>query len=586
MLEAGRPDAEARAAGAITQAHYEARAARFEGKLGSGRDLYEAEAPDIKKGTAGKAPGSFTISENVIRLFSKADASTIIHELGHNWLEELLRDAKHPDAPPDLLGDIAALKEWLKMAGDRPTRGQHEQFARGFERYVMEGVAPSPRVARAFGQFRDWLVKLYQTLTRFSRDPALTDNMRGLYSRLLSVEKNEAVIAPERELRGSFADVHEADLRTTPPEDALAKAETIRAERDDIASVIRQEINLGRQRARAASRASRGTPQGDESRTIVPEPTTGAVRSEPGGTGPGAEAPAVGDIGTPPTVEGERVTGPDQNFTRKPAGRLIDKAGNIRLDNLNAPDEVEEAIRLSADYNNGFGRERRGIVTDAQILELAKSMGIDPAFLDSKVIGQAFNAEEIVAARLLLRQSEAEIRAAMQEINQGGDPLRLAKAIAQNEMIQGKVSQATAEWGRAGRAFREISSFADGDALAKFLKDNKGDFGRSYDQLLQMATYGDYLTEGGQMNRFVRSTHGARFPILYYYLNSLLSGPITHAVYAIGNEMRAVVGNPLTALYQAGVGEARAVGARVLGREAPTDRVYFQEVWAALYGLG
>jgi hypothetical protein len=101
MLEAGRPDAEARAAGAITQAHYEARAARFEGKLGSGRDLYEAEAPDIKKGAAGKAPGSFTISENVIRLFSKADASTIIHELGHNWLEELLRDAKHPDAPPD-----------------------------------------------------------------------------------------------------------------------------------------------------------------------------------------------------------------------------------------------------------------------------------------------------------------------------------------------------------------------------------------------------------------------------------------------------------------------------------------------------
>jgi hypothetical protein len=583
LRAADRPDTEARASAALVQAYYEARAARFEGRLGTARDLYDADAPDIV-GAAGRNRGAYSVADRAITLFGNADASTFIHESAHNWFEDLLRDAKQEDAPAGLIEDLNAVRAWLGMEGDRPTRAQHEKFARGFERYMMEGVAPEARLATVFAKFRDWLVKLYQTVSRLKAP--ITPEIRGVYDRLLSAEKNEAVIAPERELRSSFADVHEADLRITPPEDALAKAEAIRAERDDIATVIRAEINLGRQRARAAARTSRGATEGDTGRTIVPEPTTGAVRPEPGGTGPGAEAAAVGGERVASTVESERVTRPDQLFTDRPETGLVDRAGNIRLDNLNAPEQVEEAIRLSAEYNNGFGRERRGVVSDAHILELATSLGRDASFLDKKAIGEAFNAEEIIAARILLRQSETDIRAAMQEVNQGGDPLKLAQAITRNEMIQGKVSQATAEWGRAGRAFRELSSFANGDALAQFLKDNKGDFGRTYDQLLQMATYGDYLTGPGQINKFVNKTHGAQHSILYYYLNSLLSGPITHSIYAIGNELRATILTPLSATFQAGVGEARAVGARLTGREVPTDRVYFDEVWAALYGLG
>lgn len=575
LLEAGRPDRESRANAAIVQAYYETRAARFEGRLGTPRDLYDLEAPDIK-GAAGRNRGAFNLSENTIRLFQDADASTFLHESAHGWLEDILRDARRDDAPADLRADLDAIKEWLGMQADRPTRAQHERFARGFERYMMEGVAPTPKLAGVFAKFQAWLSKLYQTVSRL-RAP-ITPEIRAVYDRLLSRADKEFVVQPERDLRASFADVHENDVRTTPVGEEIARAEVIRGERDDIGSILRAEIDAGRARARVSAGIRRTEAEGGPGGTIVPEPGARNVPTEPGGARPSAENAAVGAERNVAPVEVERVTSPDQPVERGPT-RLIDKAGNIRLDNLNAPPDVNEALRLSADYNNGFGLERRGIVSDSQILDLATQLGMDASFLDRKAIGEAFNAEEIAAAKLLLRQSVAEVRAAAKELAEGGDSLKFAQAMMRNEMIQGKVAQATAEWGRAGRALREISSFAKGDQLADFLNSNKTDVGRNYDQLLQMARRISNIDSPAVANHFIRTTHGARFPILYYYLNSLLSGPITHAVYAIGNELRAITDIGHTAI-AAGIGSAREIAAG----EA-INRVHWEEVWASTYGF-
>jgi hypothetical protein len=473
----------------------------------------------------------------------------------------------HENAPADLKADLEAVRDWLEIEGDRPTRKQHEQFARGFERYLMEGVAPEPRLVNAFSKFAAWLNKLYRTVS--SLKAPITDEIRGVYDRLLSKPRTEAFVEPERPAKANFADEAERLAKETPIEDSIKTAENIRAERNDIGSILRAEIEAGRQRARInagiRSTETEGGPGGD----IVPEPGTGGVQPEP--------ARAVVSSGDA-TVSERGIGTPNE----KQAGRFVDKAGNIRLDNLSAPEDVEQAIRDAARYNDGYGAERRGVISDGQILELAKDMGIDPSFLDRKAIGEAFNAEEIVAARLLLRQSSGDVRTAMQAVFEGGDPLELAKAIAKAEMIQGKVAQATAEWGRAGRAFRELDALGP-DALEQFLKDNKGDFGRTYDQLLQMSKYGEFLNDG-QINTFVRNTHGAKFPILYYYLNSLLSGPITHTIYAIGNELRAIA-DPIYAGYGAAVGSGREAAARISGREVPTDRVYWREVYESMYGF-
>ena len=101
----------------------------------------------------------------IITLARTADASTFIHESGHAWLEELMRDANHPQAPEDLKTDASTVLNWL--GAEKPegiTTRQHEKFARGFEQYLREGVAPSPQLASVFAKFRDWLLRIYQNL--------------------------------------------------------------------------------------------------------------------------------------------------------------------------------------------------------------------------------------------------------------------------------------------------------------------------------------------------------------------------------------------------------------------------------------
>jgi hypothetical protein len=645
----------------LVQAHYEARANRFGGALGSARDLYERDDPTIERGE-GRARGRLDLARNQVILMKGADASTFIHETGHNWLEELQRDSQHEKAPPDLIADMDAVRSWLGAEEGAITRAQHEKFARGFERYLMEGVAPSNRLATVFNKFKDWLTKIYQTVARLKAP--INDQIRGVYDRLLSSPRGETIITPEREVTLDVAGQHERDLATTiptrdlvvaardqqgnvylgkkgqthadlldqlpesfhdfingergrmgfagpdgefltreeaakgreaiaekglgggepflegvalkkaqmavTPEAALEVADRMRAERDLVASTLKTEIESARRRYRSAARAtlerSRERAGISESAT---EPTgVGAERAEPPPT-----TTEVSPSGA--TFKAESTVGDDGRFAGQ-GDRFIDKAGNIRLDNLEAPGDVDAIIRASARYNNDYLLERRGNVTPGQLLGLAEDLGQDPRWLENKQIGEAFNFEEVVAARRLLKDSANAVRERMIETAEGGDPLEFAKAIARHEMIMGKVSQATAEWGRAGHAFRalsEITSTSDFMALDQALRNT----GRSYDELLQLARMGKDLPSTGAVANVIRQSTADKIKkgIVYTVTNGYLSGMFTHAGYAAGNLLRNILHIPGTA-FEAAVGTIR-------GAEA--DRVYWKEVPASFYGL-
>jgi hypothetical protein len=547
------------------QAHYEARANRFGGALGSARDLYERDDPLIQAGEEGRARGRLDLVRNQITLFKAADASSFVHETAHQWLEEIQRDALHDQAPPDLKDDVAAIRSWLGTEGPI-TRAQHEKFARGFERYLMEGVAPSNRLATVFNKFKDWLTKIYQTVARLKAP--INDQIRGVYDRLLSSPRGETIITPEREITLDVAGQHERDLATST--DPLVDADRMRAERDLVASTLKMEIESARRRYRSAARA---TLEGGRERAGVSEsaaePTgVGAERAEPPPT-----TTEVSPSGA--TFKAESTVGDDGRFAGQ-GDRFIDKAGNIRLDNLEAPGDVDAIIRASARYNNDYLLERRGSVTPGQLLGLAEDLGQDPRWLENKQIGEAFNFEEVVAARRLLKDSANAVRERMIETAEGGDPLEFAKAIARHEMIMGKVSQATAEWGRAGHAFRalsEITSTSDFMALDQALRNT----GRSYDELLQLARMGKDLPSTGAITNAVRQTMGDKIKkgTVYMVTNGYLSGMFTHAGYAAGNLMRNIFRVPET-IFEATVGTLRG---------ASTDKVYWREVPAAFYGF-
>lgn len=71
-------------------------------------------------------------------------------------------------ADSQLRRDWQTVKEWLGIAalGDNePIPEQaHEQFARGWEAYMREGIAPNDDLQGVFERFSEWLCEIYRSI--------------------------------------------------------------------------------------------------------------------------------------------------------------------------------------------------------------------------------------------------------------------------------------------------------------------------------------------------------------------------------------------------------------------------------------
>ena len=123
----------------------------------------------------------------------KKNLSTIIHETGHFFLENL-RDAAVLETTPDWVkNDWAAIKDELGIKDDGfIEREAHEKFARQFEAYAREGKAPRPELQSAFNQFRAWLTAIYRSVRRLLGDAELSADVRAVFDRLLASEEDIA----------------------------------------------------------------------------------------------------------------------------------------------------------------------------------------------------------------------------------------------------------------------------------------------------------------------------------------------------------------------------------------------------------
>jgi GGDEF domain-containing protein len=153
-----------------------------------------------------------------------ADRSTFLHESAHIFLDMMSNLALRPDAPQRVRDDYAAVLKFLgaKSAKDiepkandekDPARLRHEKFARSFEAYLFEGMAPSERLAGAFARFRLWLSRVYKTLTQL--DAPLNDSIRGVFDRMLATD---AEIEAYRKRQGAAKPMARDTLGMTPEE--------------------------------------------------------------------------------------------------------------------------------------------------------------------------------------------------------------------------------------------------------------------------------------------------------------------------------------------------------------------------------
>lgn len=495
--------------------------------------------------------GSIILREgrNLIKLFKEADASTFMHETGHQWLEELMHDDKDERAPADLKKDASTVRDWLGIKeGDAIPTKAHEKFARGFERYLMEGVAPSRALASVFAKFKAWLTQIYQTVNRL-RSP-INDDIRAVFDRLISSNPERTVIAPDRAIEHEMADIHEAEAESTPAEKAGPVADQIRTEIDrvvqdripEVANDLRTADKIGAVEGENADIAERGDggEGADDGANVIPS------SPEPAG---GNEAPREGV---------EPGIGPEPAAARggpTPAG--LDKAGNIRLENLNTSDDARAIIRQLATDTMDFNNSRYGLASYTLYHQIK------------------------AAKRLLETAADATAEAEKKWNVSGADSDGVAYILARGRSLIAaeQYSEMMAGWGRAGHAFRKISNLAKGESVKDYAQRMTG---RTLDQLKDEGRLLNQLDTTAQKIRFLEDSAQARWTrfksgFISYFINNLISGPITHAGYSIGNTV--------WAMFKAVPTTAMAATIDTLRGAEGADRVYYGEIPVQLYAM-
>ena len=206
------------------------------------KEQFKQEQPDT-----GKTRGYYDPENSIIRLTESADLSTFLHEFAHfmyemeasgntdmnesinNWYKRNAEDVA-TEATKNLNGNFDALKQGERSTDKQQTvteadvvnyldtgssgstdkdnavrRAVHEQFARGFETYLMEGKAPSVELRNAFRTFARWLARIYQAL-RGDLNVTLDNEMRQVFDRLLATEDQITAAESRARVEPMFTD--------------------------------------------------------------------------------------------------------------------------------------------------------------------------------------------------------------------------------------------------------------------------------------------------------------------------------------------------------------------------------------------
>lgn len=211
--------------------------------------------------------------DTIVRLFEGADLSTFLHESGHYFLT-VLRDLADK-GEEHAAGDMERVKAWWGENADAVAKegmrvmpdvtltaddvkaalangttgdlmkdaavdvGMQEQWARGFESYLMEGKAPSIELRGAFEKFRSWLISVYRKLAGLN--VKVSDDLREVFDRMIASDDEITKAKQEIGDRGPvFATAEQMGL--TPGEFASLLKLRDQAEDDAKASLLREAM--------------------------------------------------------------------------------------------------------------------------------------------------------------------------------------------------------------------------------------------------------------------------------------------------------------------------------------------------------
>ncbi len=120
--------------------------------------------------------------KRVIYALTNPNVSTPLHEMAHVYEHVLTKPEK------------STIENWAKAKIG--TTDFSEKFARGFEKYLSEGVAPTKELKNIFESFKEWLTDIYKGIKGSEIDLELSPEMKKIYDEMLGKE-NKIISAPK-----------------------------------------------------------------------------------------------------------------------------------------------------------------------------------------------------------------------------------------------------------------------------------------------------------------------------------------------------------------------------------------------------
>lgn len=186
--------------------------------------------------------GAYDRDTNAIEIFDGANQSTVIHEGAHLYLSMLEEyaslspaemaqyfegdESKAAASLQKITADLNTVREWAAYTEDHlkeyegsslekefkkyeediengvegaEERFMQERFARGFEKYLMEGSAPTKELKGVFRRFKSWLKDIYSAAKNLG-NVKLTPEIKDIYDHMLATDREVEAWAAQRKL--------------------------------------------------------------------------------------------------------------------------------------------------------------------------------------------------------------------------------------------------------------------------------------------------------------------------------------------------------------------------------------------------
>ena len=131
-----------------------------------------------------------------VYIFDGANISTLAHEITGHLGRRVLEKLSEQDE--NFAKDYQAAMDWAGVFNGEWSVAADEKFARGFEKYLRDGKAPTAALKNVFEKLRSWLINIYRKIKGSSIDIELTPEITAVFDNLLRPQKEAKV----EQLRG------------------------------------------------------------------------------------------------------------------------------------------------------------------------------------------------------------------------------------------------------------------------------------------------------------------------------------------------------------------------------------------------